>query len=51
MNTWVIGLMIRRMDKVLIMIKPLGAQNYNNGDKYEGQWKNNVKSGEGTCLL
>lgn len=35
------------MDKVVLVSKDLGVQNYDNGDKYDGQWKDDQKTGQG----
>lgn len=46
-NTKETSKMIRRMAKVQRLTNPIGIHYYPNGDKYDGEWKNNNKEGQG----
>jgi len=45
-----IGEMIKEMEKVDFLNEWIGVQIYANGDKYEGEWLNNLKEGNGTSI-
>jgi len=41
------GKMIWGMGKVTNLNKSIGTQYYNNGDRYNGQWKDDMRVGKG----
>lgn len=43
--------MRRKMEKVLFIKKLLGKFMYYNGDEYNGDWKNDLKDGNGIFLF
>ena len=49
-NIMVIGLMIRKMEKVHKMII-IGTFNYPNGDLYDGEWNNDKRDGKGKGIF
>lgn len=42
-----IGKIIKRLGMVFDCFDVVGTQDYNNGDKYIGEWKDNKKDGKG----
>jgi len=40
--------MIREKAMVCVCNKEIGVCKYANGDKYEGEWKNDMRDGKGT---
>jgi len=45
-----IGLKIRGMEEVISLLRSLGVFNYANGDKYDGEWTDDIKRPTGKFL-
>ena len=41
------GILIKKKEEVKFEKKSVGTMIYSNGDKYEGEWKNDTKDGKG----
>lgn len=46
-----IGRMIKRMERVIIYNIIIGTQYYANGDRYEGEWRDDERNGKGNIVI